>query len=725
MRTPDSTGHVERDGVRIYYGVFGDGPVTVLLLPTWALGHSKVYRANVDYLARHFRVIAPDPRGNGRSDRPAGPDHYSVEQYMLDALAILDATGTGKAVLVSYSWGARVALRLCALHAERIHCAVFTAPTLPMFDDAEAALPPFQAAAAASPSGWDKFNASYWKADWEGFVSWFIDTVNSDPHSLKGSELGVDWALETDAETMIDTVLGDRSTQEETRRLCSMVKAPCLIVSPQDDKVVDPREAAAFAEAVHGHLVAAEGCGHAVHARYAVWFNTLLKEFIDKTTPYHPAKFPVRTTWKRAMTREKRVLYLSSPIGLGHARRDAAIAGCLRELVGGLEVDWLTQSPVDRILTPRGEKLLPESRHLLSEIDLFDAQTTDHCQPIFPIARNMDTIMVNNFHVFMEVMAARQYDLVIADEGWEVDHFLHEFPEYKRAGLVWTTDVVGHLPTAQGGEPFDPAAPRALDRAYEERAAADWNLEMISRMERFPQVRDLSIYIGDQQDIPHASLGPGLPTIREHVDRFYRYGGYVLGFDPAAELADRAGIRAELGYRPDEKICIVAVGGMAAGQNLLRKAIAAFPAAKREVPELRMIVVAGPRIDPRSLHDGGALPRGLEVVGFVHNLYRNMAVCDLAIVHGGLTQTMDLTAAGVPFLVVPYLRQFEQEVWVRHRLSNYGATSYLDYRDLRTEAGIHLLATAMVKELRRTEPPRYRAVEDNAMAVARLIRPLL
>jgi UDP:flavonoid glycosyltransferase YjiC (YdhE family) len=102
-----------------------------------------------------------------------------------------------------------------------------------------------------------------------------------------------------------------------------------------------------------------------------------------------------------------------------------------------------------------------------------------------------------------------------------------------------------------------------------------------------------------------------------------------------------------------------------------------------------------------------------------------MGVCDLAIVHGGLTQTMDLTAAGVPFIVVPYLRQFEQEIWVRHRLGNYGATSYLDYRDLRKEAGIQLLVTAMVKELRRTEPPRYRPVEDNAMAVARLIHPLL
>ena len=91
------------------------------------------------------------------------------------------------------------------------------------------------------------------------------------------------------------------------------------------------------------------------------------------------------------------------------------------------------------------------------------------------------------------------------------------------------------------------------------------------------------------------------------MERNFEFSGYISGFDPA-EFADRDAIRAELGYRPDEKVCVVTVGGSGVGSDLLRRAIAAFPAAKRLVPGLRMVVVTGPRIDPASL--AGLPPTG-------------------------------------------------------------------------------------------------------------------
>src|SRR5690606_38220141 len=99
------------------------------------------------------------------------------------------------------------------------------------------------------------------------------------------------------------------------------------------------------------------------------------------------------------------------------------------------------------------------------------------------------------------------------------------------------------------------------------------------------------------------------------------------------------------------------------------RVIASFDEAKRRLPELRMIVVAGPRIDPRSL----PCADGLEVRPYVHNLYRHLAACDLAIVQGGLTTAMELTAAQRPFLYFPLRHHFEQNVHVRHRLHRYGA----------------------------------------------------
>jgi UDP:flavonoid glycosyltransferase YjiC (YdhE family) len=88
-----------------------------------------------------------------------------------------------------------------------------------------------------------------------------------------------------------------------------------------------------------------------------------------------------------------------------------------------------------------------------------------------------------------------------------------------------------------------------------------------------------------------------------------------------------------------------------------------------------MVVVAGPRIDPATLP---AHP-GLEVRAYVHNLYRHLAACDLAVVQGGLTTAMELTANRRPFLYFPLRHHFEQNFHVRHRLERYRAGRCMDF----------------------------------------------
>ena len=93
-RYPDEEGYVERDGVRVFYEVYGSGEPTVFLLPTWSLIHSRHWKMQIPYLARHCRVVTFDGRGNGGSDRPVGAETYAIREFALDALAVLDGTAT-------------------------------------------------------------------------------------------------------------------------------------------------------------------------------------------------------------------------------------------------------------------------------------------------------------------------------------------------------------------------------------------------------------------------------------------------------------------------------------------------------------------------------------------------------------------------------------------------------------------------------------------------------
>jgi pimeloyl-ACP methyl ester carboxylesterase len=97
-REPDADGFVDRGGVKLHWECFGHGEPTLLLLPTWTVVHARFWKAQVPYLARHFRVVTYDGPGNGRSDRPLDPGPYGYEEEARTAAAVLDATGTDRAL---------------------------------------------------------------------------------------------------------------------------------------------------------------------------------------------------------------------------------------------------------------------------------------------------------------------------------------------------------------------------------------------------------------------------------------------------------------------------------------------------------------------------------------------------------------------------------------------------------------------------------------------------
>ncbi|MGH3444944.1 MAG: glycosyltransferase [Nocardioidaceae bacterium] len=428
-------------------------------------------------------------------------------------------------------------------------------------------------------------------------------------------------------------------------------------------------------------------------------------------TPADPASYPTpevtpapgRHTWVRAQRRPRRALYLSSPIGLGHARRDLAIAQNLRQHHPDLQIDWLAQHPVTRVLADAGETVHPASGWLANESAHIEDECAEHDLNAFQAIRRMDEILVNNFMVFNDVVEETYYDLVIGDEAWDVDYFLHENPELKRFAFAWMTDFVGWLPMPAGGE-----AEAAL--------TADWNAEMLEQRARYRRLRDRSIFVGNPDDIVDASFGPGLPGIREWTESHFDFAGYVTGFAPP-DAAALGHARARLGYSPDDLLCIVTVGGSGVGRALLHRVMDAVPLARQRLPELKFLIVTGPRIDPATV----PRRRGAKVRGFVPDLYLHLAACDVAIVQAGLTTCMELTAAQRPFLYVPLQNHFEQNFHVRHRLGRYDAGRYTPYEEA---CDPESLAEAITKEVVRDV--RYRPVEtDGAARAAAMLAELL
>jgi pimeloyl-ACP methyl ester carboxylesterase/predicted glycosyltransferase len=687
-RYPDSSGYIKRDGVRLYYEVYGSGEPTVLLLPTWSVLHSRHWKMQIPYLARHCRVVTFDGRGNGRSDRPVAG--YEEAEFAADALAVMNATATERAVLVSLSLGAQRALLLAAGHPDRVAGSVFIGPGVPL-----AALPedptryPWDEE-LDTDEGWAKDNRHYYLRDYRGFLEFFFAQMFNEPHSTKPVEDCVGWGLETTAETLIAACLGEEMDEETARELCGRVRCPVLVIQGTADAITGPGLGVALAEATGGDLVLLEGSGHGPHVRDPVKVNLLLREFAV------PAQ--ARPRWARGAARPKRALYISSPIGLGHAQRDVAIAGELRKLHPGLQIDWLAQHPVTAVLEARGEHVHPASTHLASESGHIESESAEHDLHAFQAIRRMDEILLANFMVFHDLTREEDYDLWIGDESWELDYYLHENPEQKTAAYAWFTDFVGWLPMPGGGEP-------------EALLAADYNAEMIEHVARYPRIRDRAIFVGDPDDIVPDAFGPGLPRIRDWTQQHYDFAGYITGFDP-----DRLGDRQALGYGDDERVCLVTVGGSGVGGPLLRRVIAAYPEAKERVPALRMIVVTGPRIDPASLPSQD----GLEIRPYVPELYRHLAACDLAVVQGGLTTTMELTASRRPFLYFPLARHFEQNYHVRHRLDRYRAGRCMDYQTV----GPADIAAAIATEIGREVD--YRPVAtDGAARAASLLASLL
>jgi pimeloyl-ACP methyl ester carboxylesterase/predicted glycosyltransferase len=699
-KTPDKEGLVDRDGVKLHYEIYGDGPDTMVFLPPWSLTHARIYKAQLPYFSERFRCVTYDGRGNGKSDRPQEVAAYSLTNYVMDALAVMDATETERAILVGLSFGGMLACIVAAYHPERAKAAILAGTVAAIGPGYPYMKAEHFLARRDCFEGWDKYNRAYWFANYPDFADHFVRQICSEPHSTRQIEEGISWANDTTGPVLVRTVEA-RTIKPEFdvgEAMYRRIRCPTLVLHGDNDQIQPYARGRLVADLITGaELVTFAGGGHNVLGRFPAKCNVAIASFLDRRLGIKTSK---KTPPRCGSSRK--ALYLSSPIGLGHARRDIAIARELRKLHPDLQVEWLAQDPVTRLLEAHGETVHPLSHRLASESRHIELESGEHDLHAFQALRRMDEVLIANFMIFQDAVEEGNYDLVIADEAWDIDHYWHEHPELKKAALAWFTDFVGFVPMPDGGE-------------HEAFLTGDYNAEMIEHVERHPGVRDRAIFVGEPDDIIPRSFGTDLPAMRDWVPKHFEFAGYILGEHPKG-FGTRPELRTSLGYRSDERVCIVTVGGSGVGAHLIHRILRSWPIARAALPDLRMIVVAGPRIDPQSLR----APDGVEVRPFVPNLDRHLAACDLALVQGGLTTCMELTAAGTPFIYFPLKNHFEQNFHVAHRLDRYRAGRRMEFATSTPE----MIADAMIAAL--SAPTRFEPVEaEGAARAARMLADLI
>jgi pimeloyl-ACP methyl ester carboxylesterase len=268
-RYPDTEGTVVRDGVALGYEVYNAAPrtdrPTILLLPTWTIIHTRFWKMQVPYLARHFHVVVYDGPGNGTSDRVTDPDRYSPHSYAADAAAVLDVCGVERAVALGLSRGAWYALELAALRPDTITGLVLVGAALPLapaLAQRAQIIDHFFDPAPQHPQGWDRYNLAYWHAHYDDFARWFFEQVFSEPHSTKGLEDALAWARGA-GPSMLEAEAMQPAPGRPVVDLLAETRCPTLVI--------------------HGWtFVSFEGSGHMPNLRDPVRFNRLVHDFVEQ-----------------------------------------------------------------------------------------------------------------------------------------------------------------------------------------------------------------------------------------------------------------------------------------------------------------------------------------------------------------------------------------------------------------------------------------------------------
>lgn len=356
----------------------------------------------------------------------------------------------------------------------------------------------------------------------------------------------------------------------------------------------------------------------------------------------------------------KKILFISGSVGLGHVVRDLVIAKELREQNSELELFWIASEPASTILKEAGEKLVPEVEKWAQESDVMENLNKEYADKGKNYSANLAKYLFNskvawsnNVKIFKQLVDKEKFDVVIGDEAYEIAIALRDRVIQIDPTFVMLYDFIG----------LDTMTKNPLEKLIAYKTNRGWAKGYDKTSDRVIK----RIFIGELEDVPDKKFGFLLPNRRTTAKDKYNFVGYILPFNPE-EYTDKRKMREKLGYGK-EPIVMCSIGGTSIGQPLLKLCADSFSIIKEKIPDINMMLVTGPRLTGESFKKTA----GLFVNEYVPNLYEHFAACDLAIVQGGSTTTLELTVLNRPFIYFPIEGHAEQQLHVVSRLNRFNA----------------------------------------------------
>jgi len=353
------------------------------------------------------------------------------------------------------------------------------------------------------------------------------------------------------------------------------------------------------------------------------------------------------------------------------------------------------------LLKEAGEKLMPEADIYANDSIPAENAAKGFGMNVLKYASNTRRKWAHNVKIFKQITSREQFNLVIGDETYEIGIALAKKHVLIETPFVMIYDFLG--------------LDSVTNNPIEKLGVYIWN-RIWAKTDRklFSDQKNLALFVGEIEDIPDEKLGFFHTNRREHAKKFYNFAGYVLPFDPS-EYVDKTKIRTKLGYG-SEPLVVCSIGGTSIGKDLLELCGQTYPIIKEKVPDLRMVLICGPRLSVESLE----VPKAVEVRGYVRALYEHFAASDLAIVQGGGTATLELTALRRPFLYFPLANHCEQQIHVARRLTRHQAGVKVVYSQTTPE----ILADKVIANLgKKVNYPKIPV--NGAQKAAQLISQLL